>query len=70
MADTLILTDDTFQKEVLEATETVLVDFGAAWCGPCHTLEPVVKELANEYAGRVKVAKLDADDHTQTVARY
>ena len=54
---------------MLEATEPVLVDFGAAWCGPCHTLEPV-EELANEYAGRVKVAKLDADDHTQTVARY
>jgi thioredoxin 1 len=70
MAAALVLTDDNFQKEVLEATEPVLVDFGAAWCGPCRTLEPVVEELATEYAGRVKVAKLDADAHPKTVAEY
>jgi thioredoxin 1 len=52
MAAVLVLTDDNFQKEVLEATEPVLVDFGAAWCVPCRTLEPVVEELATEYAGQ------------------
>jgi thioredoxin 1 len=70
MADTLVLTDDNFQAEVLDSTEPVLVDVGAAWCGPCRTLEPIVEQLAEEYAGRVKVAKLDADAHPQTVAKY
>lgn len=70
MADTLTLTDDNFQAEVLDSTQPVLVDVGAAWCGPCRTLEPIVDELATEYAGRVKVAKLDADAHPATVARF
>ncbi|HJP34192.1 MAG TPA: thioredoxin [Candidatus Latescibacteria bacterium] len=70
MAEPLVVTDDTFEAEVLQATEPVLVDFGATWCGPCRTLEPIVEELAREYAGRVKVAKLDADDHPQTVAKF
>ena len=59
--NTIVLTDATFDEEVLQAQEPVLVDFSAVWCPPCRVLEPVVEELAGEYAGRVKVAKLDAD---------
>ena len=70
MADALILTDDTFQQEVLEATEPVLVDFGAAWCGPCRTLEPVVEELAREYDGRIEVRKADYDDVQKIATEY
>ena len=64
------LTDATFDEEVLQAQEPVLVDFSAVWCPPCRALEPVVEELAGEYAGRVKVAKLDADQYRETVSRY
>jgi len=68
--NTVILNDATFDEEVLQSQEPVLVDVGAAWCGPCRTLEPVIGELADEYAGRVKVAKLDADSHQEAVSRY
>ena len=70
MADPIVLTDDNFQAEVLDSQEPVLVDVGATWCGPGRTLEPIVHELATEFAGRAKVAKLDADDHPATVAKY
>jgi thioredoxin 1 len=52
------LTDDTFDKEVLESAQPVLVDFWAPWCGPCRMLTPIVEEIAKEYAGKVKVGKL------------
>ena len=68
--NTVVLTDATFDEEVLQAQEPVLVDFSAVWCPPCRVLEPVVEELAGEYAGRVKVAKLDADQYRETVSRY
>jgi len=68
--NTVVLTDATFDEEVLQAQEPVLVDFSAVWCPPCRVLEPVVEELAGEYAGRVKVAKLDADQYQETVSRY
>ena len=68
--NTVVLTDETFAEEVLESNEPVLVDFSAVWCPPCRALEPVVEQLADEYAGRVKVAKIDADRHQEAVARY
>lgn len=61
------VSEDTFQAEVLESSQPVLVDFTAAWCGPCKMLEPVVKDLAEECNGKVKVVKLDVD-HNQNLA--
>ena len=64
------LTDDTFDKEVLQSPQPMLVDFWAPWCGPCRMLGPVVDEIAKEYAGKVKVAKLNTDDHPNAPGRY
>lgn len=64
------LTDANFKKEVLEASEPVLVDFTAAWCGPCRVIAPIIEELAGEYAGRAKVCKLDVDQNQRTAADF
>ena len=66
----VILTDANFESEVLQAQGPVLVDFWATWCGPCRMLAPVVEELANDYAGRVKVCKLDVDQGMNTAGKY
>ncbi|HEY73164.1 MAG: thioredoxin [Anaerolineaceae bacterium 4572_32.2] len=64
------VTDDTFESEVLQAAEPTLVDLWAAWCGPCRMVSPVVEEIAKEYEGKLKVAKLDVDSNQQTPSRY
>ena len=64
------VTDDTFESEVLQAAEPTLVDFWAAWCGPCRMVAPVVEEIAGEYEGKLRVAKLDVDSNQQTPGRY
>ncbi|MFO0652832.1 MAG: thioredoxin [Polyangiales bacterium] len=61
--------DRNFQTEVLEAQEPVLIDFTATWCGPCKALAPIVDDLAKQYNGKVKVAKLDIDDSPETPSR-
>ncbi len=68
--DTLIFTDDAFDKDVLNSDIPVLVDFWAEWCGPCRMMGPTVDQVATEYAGKVKVGKLDVDSNQQTAARY
>jgi thioredoxin 1 len=67
---TVTFTDDTFDKDVLNADVPVLVDFWAEWCGPCRMMGPTVDQVASDYAGRVKVGKLDVDTNQQTAYRY
>jgi len=62
--------DATFDKEILQSPLPALVDFWAAWCRPCQTIGPVVEELAREYQGRLKVAKLNVDDNVGTPSQY
>ncbi len=69
-ADVMTFTDDNFQAEVLGAGTVVLVDFWAAWCGPCRAVAPVVDELALEYKGKLKVGKLDVDAHPNVPAKF
>ena len=64
------VSDQTFESEVLKADVPVLVDFWAPWCGPCRLIAPVVKELSEEYAGKLKVVKLNTDDNQQTATNY
>jgi len=64
------ITDATFDSEVLSNRGTVLVDCWAPWCGPCRMVGPVLEQLAREYAGRIKIAKLNVDENPQTASRY
>jgi len=64
------VTDDSFEQEVLQASRPVLVDYWADWCGPCKMIAPVLDEIADEYEGRVRIAKLNIDDNPNTPPRY
>ena len=66
----LNLTDDNFEEEVLKSGVPVLVDFWAPWCGPCQMMGPIIEELASEYEGKVKVAKLNVDESQTTAGKY
>jgi thioredoxin 1 len=70
MSDLVHVTDSNFEAEVLRSELPVLVDFSAAWCGPCQRLQPILEELATEYAGRVKVAHVDIDQAQSTASKY
>jgi len=66
----LELTNKNFEKEVLESKIPVMVDFGALWCPPCRLAEPVLEELAKEYEGKIKVAKVDVDQSSEIAQKY
>jgi thioredoxin 1 len=70
MAKTVEISDDTFEQEVLNSDKPVLVDFWAEWCGPCRMVAPFVKEIAEEQAGVLKVAKMDIDENPVVQGRY
>ena len=64
------VTDANFDQDVLKSEQPVLVDFWAAWCGPCRAIAPIVDELATQYAGKVKIGKMDVDRNSATPMRY
>jgi len=70
MANVQEVSDATFDAEVLQSSTPVLIDFWAPWCGPCRAIAPIVDELATEYAGKLKVVKMNVDDNQQTPSRY
>lgn len=71
MSDKIVyLTDDSFEAEVLQSDQPVLVDYWADWCGPCKMIAPVLEEIADEYDGKIKVAKLNIDENSGTPPKY
>jgi thioredoxin 1 len=70
MADLFEVTDENFETEIMSSEKPALVDFWAEWCGPCRMVGTVVEELAKEYEGKVKVAKMDVDKNRQTPAKF
>lgn len=71
MSDHIVyLTDDTFEAEVLSGEGPVLVDYWAEWCGPCKMIAPILDEIASEYEGKIKVAKLNIDENPATPPKY
>lgn len=69
-ADLVELTDSNFDAEVIKAQTPTLVDFWAVWCGPCRAIAPTVEALAKEYKGKIKVGKMNVDDHQQVPQKY
>ena len=69
-ANKVTLTDGNFSQEVLKSTTPVVVDFWAEWCGPCKMIAPVLDELAGEYDGKVKIGKVNIDEHQQLAINY
>jgi thioredoxin 1 len=70
MGNTLEVTDDTFDSEIVNSTIPAMVDFWATWCGPCKMIGPVVEELASAYSGKIKIAKMDVDNNRKTPAKF
>ena len=66
----MTLTDDNFHHEVLESDQPVLVDFSADWCGPCHIIAPIIEQIAADFAGKVKVGRLDVDRNARVTAQF
>lgn len=69
-ASIISVTDDSFEQDVLKSTDPVLVDYWAEWCGPCKMIAPVLEDIAREYSGRLKIAKLNIDENPATPPKY
>ena len=69
-ANVVEFTDQNFQQDVMQSSVPVLVDFWAPWCGPCKALAPVIDSLATEFSGKVRVGKLNIDEHSQAATEY
>jgi len=70
MAKPIEVTDSSFEKEILQSDLPAIVDFWAVWCGPCKIIAPYLEQLAGEYEGKVKIAKMDVDNNPQTPTKY
>ena len=70
MSNIIHLSDGTFQKEVIESSIPVLVDYWAEWCGPCKMIAPILDDLVSEYDGKLKIAKLNIDENPQTPTKF
>lgn len=70
MSDVLQVTDENFDETIMNSDVPAMVDFWAEWCGPCKMVGPVVEELAREYQGKIKIAKMNVDENRQTPARF
>ena len=70
MSNIVHLSDETFQKEVIESSIPVLVDYWAEWCGPCKMIAPILDDLVSEYDGKLKIAKLNIDENPQTPTKF
>ncbi len=70
MSELVEVSDSNFENEVLKSDKLCLVDFWAEWCGPCLMVHPILEEIATEYAGKLKVGKLNVDQNNQTAAKY
>jgi thioredoxin 1 len=68
--DIVYVTDDSFEQDVLQSEIPVLVDYWAEWCGPCKMIAPILEEVVNEYAGKLKIAKLNIDENSATPPKY
>lgn len=71
MSDTIVhVTDSSFETDVLQSDIPALVDFWAEWCGPCKMIAPILDEISGEYAGKIKVCKVDVDSNPETAAKF